>query len=59
MSGLTSGEPEPADDVAAARLEQNKVARREADGARRRRLRASDATATLRCVWSGLLWHDV
>jgi len=36
----------PADDVAAARLDQNKVARREADAARRRRSRAADATAT-------------
>jgi len=35
----------PADD-AAARLDQNKVARREADAARRRRSRAADATAT-------------
>ena len=32
--------------AAAARLDQNKVARREADAARRRRLRAADATAT-------------
>jgi len=30
------------------------VASREADAARRRRSRAADATATLRCVWSGL-----
>ena len=43
----------PADD-AAARFYQNKVARREADAARRRRSREADATATLRCVWSGL-----
>jgi len=35
----------PADD-AAARLDQNKVARREADAARRRRSRAADADAT-------------
>jgi len=37
----------PANDVAAvARLDQNKVARRKADAARRRRSRAADATAT-------------
>ena len=35
----------PADD-AAARLDQNKVARREADAARRRRSRAADADVT-------------
>jgi len=35
----------PADD-AAARLDQNKVARREADAARSRRSRAADADAT-------------
>jgi len=45
---------EPADDAAAALHEQKKVASREADAARRRPLRAADATATLRCVWSGL-----
>jgi len=49
----------PTYDVAAARLDQNKVevARREADAARRRRSRAADATATRSnvCgVWSGL-----
>jgi len=43
----------PADD-AAARLDQNKVARREADAARRRRSRAAHATATRSNVWSGL-----
>jgi len=36
----------PTYDVAAARLDQNKVARSEADAARRRRSRAADATAT-------------
>jgi len=45
---------EPADDAAAALHEQKKVASREADAARRRPSRAADATATLRCVWSGL-----
>jgi len=46
---------EPADDAAAALHEQKKVASREADAAaRRRRSRVADATATLRCVWSGL-----
>ena len=45
---------EPADDVAAALHEQKIVASREADAARRRRSREADATATLRCVWSGL-----
>jgi len=45
---------EPADDTAAALHEQKKVASREADAARRRPSRAADATATLRCVWSGL-----
>jgi len=45
---------EPADDAAAALDEQKKVASREADAARRRRSRGADATATLRCVWSGL-----
>ena len=45
---------QPADDAAAALHEQKKVASREADAARRRRSRAADATATLRCVWSDL-----
>jgi len=45
---------EPADDAAAALHEQKIVASREADAARRRRSREADATATLRCVWSGL-----
>ena len=45
---------EPADDAAAALHEQKEVASREADAARRRRSREADATATLRCVWSGL-----
>jgi len=44
----------PAEDAAAALHEQKKVASREADAARRRPSRAADATATLRCVWSGL-----
>jgi len=43
----------PADD-AAARLDHNKVARREADAARRRGSRAAHATATRSNVWSGL-----
>ena len=45
---------EPADDAAAALHEQKIVASREADAARRRRSREADATATLKCVWSGL-----
>jgi len=45
---------EPADDAAAALHEQKIVASREADAARRRQSRQADATATLRCVWSGL-----
>ena len=45
---------EPADYAAAALHEQKIVASREADAARRRRSRKADATATLRCVWSGL-----
>jgi len=45
---------EPADDAAAALHEQKIVASREADAARRRRLREADATVTLRRVWSGL-----
>jgi len=45
---------EPADDAAAALHEQKIVASHEADAARRRRSREADATATLRCVWSGL-----
>ena len=45
---------EPADDAAAALHERKKVASRKADAARRRPSRAADATATLRCVWSGL-----
>ena len=45
---------EPADDAAAALHEQKIVASREADAARRRRSREADATAMLRCVWSGL-----
>jgi len=45
---------EPADDAATALCEQKRAASCEADAARRRRSRAADATATLRCVWSGL-----
>ena len=45
---------EPVDNAAAALHEQKKVASCEADAARRRPSRAADATATLRCVWSGL-----
>jgi len=45
---------EPADDAAAALHEQKIVAGREADAARRRRSREADATATFRCVLSGL-----
>ena len=53
-SVCAAAEPEPADDAATALREQKRVASCEADAARRRRSRAADATATLRCMWRGL-----